>query len=355
VKPRVPLLICGVVLVAGAIGAVGYRDLAPDQPSFQIPSPSQAGQTGSADGALIVTVAPNVQQASGIEVAPLAAAEVPAGQVAYATVVDLKPYFDLHNRYIAAVADRDAAKVKADVSAAQYQRQQVLYKQYHGVSEKNLQDAQVAMENDHAKLKSSDAAVDNLVITTREQFGDTLAAAMTGKDPDVFSRLAEGHASVVMVSFPPGQAARTPTDIEVDGPRGQAIAASKISVAPQIDPSVQGDAYLYLASQALPVDMRTVARASAGQDSAADKGIMIPDAAVVWYGGRQWVFVRIAPDQFSRRPIGAAIPVAGGLVADGGFKAGEKLVVQGAQLLLSQELQPKDITTTCKDPPECDD
>jgi len=38
-----------------------------------------------------------------------------------------------------------------------------------------------------------------------------------------------------------------------------------------------------------------------------------------------------------------------------GFRAGDDVVIRGAQLLLSEELRPQGITTQCKDPPECDD
>jgi hypothetical protein len=38
-----------------------------------------------------------------------------------------------------------------------------------------------------------------------------------------------------------------------------------------------------------------------------------------------------------------------------GLHAGDQVVIDGAQLLLSEELRPQGIATACKDPPECDD
>lgn len=343
------LLVVAIVLIA--VGWYGYRLLADgDGGSSQALAAAQAAPAKSDTG---VVVDARAQQASGIEVARLAKFTGAVQQVAYATVVDLKPLFDLHNSYATAQANRDAAKVQAETSATQYRRQLSLYKDSHAASQKAMQDAQVAMKNDEAKLRATDVALGDLAANAREQFGDALASAVTEKSSGLFARLAWRKASVLLVSFPPERTSPAPADITVDGPQHQAIIASNISVAPQADPSVQGDSYLYLASESLPLGTRTIARASSGGEQG--QGLFVPDGAVVWYGGQQWVYAKSGADRFVRRPVGPAVSVSNGLIVNKGFRAGDLVVVQGAQLLLSQELKPKDIATQCKDPPECDD
>jgi hypothetical protein len=95
------------------------------------------------------------------------------------------------------------------------------------------------------------------------------------------------------------------------------------------------------------------ARLPASDNSPA--GLLIPANAVVWYGGQPWAYVRTAPDRFTRRILPSASEVDHGFIVPGGFRADDEVVVRGAQLLLSEELQPRDIATQCKDPPECDD
>jgi membrane fusion protein, multidrug efflux system len=341
-------------IVLAAAGSYGYHALisgdgAPPKILVNVQPAAAKGDTGE----LAVIVKTNAQRASGIEVAPLATSPVSGRQVAYVTVLDLKSLFDLHNSYATARADRDAAKVQADTSAAQYDRQRTLYQDSRATSQKSMQDAQAAMNNDEAKLKVTEVALNDLAASAREQFGDALASAVTDKNSDLFAKLAQRQASVLLVSFPPDAAAPVPAEITVDGPQQQAIAASKLSVAPQADPSVQGNSYLYLASASLPLGTRTIAHAPSGSGHA--QGLFIPNSAVVWYGGQQWVYVKTGTARFVRRPVDSAASVASGLIVTNGFKAGDTIVVQGAQLLLSQELKPKDITTECKDPPECDD
>ena len=125
------------------------------------------------------------------------------------------------------------------------------------------------------------------------------------------------------------------------------------AAAAQIDPAVQGASYFYLAEHAFPVGTRTLAHmALEGRNTA---GLLIPDSAIVWYGGQRWVYIRTAADRFTRRLVPAAFATDQGVIATSGFRAGDDVVMRGVQLLLSEEQRPQGIATQCKDPPECDD
>jgi hypothetical protein len=68
------------------------------------------------------------------------------------------------------------------------------------------------------------------------------------------------------------------------------------------------------------------------------KGLIVPTSAVVWSEGKAWVYQQTAADRFTRRAVPTDIPVERGFFVTGGFSPGDKLVVQGAQALLSEEL-----------------
>jgi hypothetical protein len=63
---------------------------------------------------------------------------------------------------------------------------------------------------------------------------------------------------------------------------------------------------------------------------------------VVWWAGRAWVYRRLGQDSFSRHEIPTDMPAEkeAGFVAPANlFKADEKIVTTGAQLLLSEEFR----------------
>jgi hypothetical protein len=342
-----------VVLAAGA-GWYLYRTFAanPSAPG----APAQAAAQPSVqtvNGETVVVVADDVQRASHIDVAPLTAVVIQPENTAYATVVDLQPLFDLRNRLAAARADYDTLRAQAGNSHAQYERSRVLFEDDRNVSQKSLQDARAVMQADQAKLQSAEAAQSGLDATMRQQFGDALASAARAPASDLFERLLTGRTVVLRVTLPADYNGTAPARITVDAPDGQPVAAQKLSASPQGDPAVQGNPYFYAAGRALPVGTHTAAHVPASNRS--ESALVIPERAVVWYGGQPWVYVRTAPNRFTRRYVPASSPDDQGFVVTDGFHAGDDVVMHGAQLLLSQELRPQGITTACKDPPECDD
>lgn len=209
------------------------------------------------------------------------------------------------------------------------------------------------MQAAQAKLQSADAAQSALTATLRQQFGDALTRAAMAPQSGLFQRLLGGRAVVLRVTLPADDREDAPARITVDAPDDQRVSAQKLSASPQGDPAVQGSPWFYAAGRALPVGTRTTAHVPSSNQSTS--ALVIPERAVVWYGGQPWAYVRTAPDRFTRRYVPAANENDQGFVATSGFHAGDAVVTQGAQLLLSEELKPQGIATACKDPPECDD
>ncbi|UMY33426.1 metal transporter [Burkholderia contaminans] len=344
--------VISVVLVVFA-GWYIYRTLGSGASPPVAATPAAQSTVQTVNGETVVVVPPDEQRAGRIEVTPLAAAAVRSGRTAYATVIDLQPLFDLRNRLATAIADRDAARELAATSQAQYERSRTLFADDRNVSQKALQDAQAAAQTARAKLQSADTAQGSLAATLRQQFGEVLTNAAMAPRSGLFQRLLAGQAVVVRVTLPPDDADTASERIAIDGPDGQPVTAQKLSASPQGDPAVQGNPWLYAAARALPVGTRTSAHVP-GANLAAS-ALAIPDRAVVWYGGQPWVYVRTAPDRFTRRAVPAESAGDQGFDVTTGFHAGDAVVTQGAQLLLSEEQKPQGIATACKDPPECDD
>jgi len=346
-------LALAVALMIGA-GVSAYRVLDASSSARTVaPATAAPPSVQTVNGETVVVVSPDAQRASRIEVSPLAVSTVEHTRAAYATVVDLQPLFDLRNRLASARADAESLATQAGNARAQYARSQTLFDDDRNISRKSLQDAQAAMQGDDARARSAHAIQEGLDAMLRQQFGDALANAATASTSALFERLLTGRAAVVRITLPTGEAGEAPQGAAIDGPDGQRIAVQRLSVSPSADPAVQGSAWLYVSARALPVGMRTTAHLPAAQTPAAS--IVIPARAVLWYGGQTWVYVKTAGDRFTRRFVSASNGDGQDLAVTEGFHAGDEVVTQGAQLLLSEELKPQGIATVCKDPPECDD
>jgi membrane fusion protein, multidrug efflux system len=66
-------------------------------------------------------------------------------------------------------------------------------------------------------------------------------------------------------------------------------------------------------------------------------GVFVPRSAVVRFQGRAWVYLQTEEESFVRRELAQAEPTDSGWFTSVGLAAGEHVVVEGAQVLLSEE------------------
>ena len=64
-----------------------------------------------------------------------------------------------------------------------------------------------------------------------------------------------------------------------------------------------------------------------------------PRAAVVRSEGRAWVYVQLGEPRFRRQVVNLDAPTPGGWFAASGVGPGDRVVVDGAQTLLSEEFK----------------
>ena len=304
------------------------------------------------NGESVVVLSTDVQRAARIEIAPLEGAEEIATVDAFASVIDLQPLFDLRARLSMARDTLDGARATAETSRVQYERTKALLAQ-NALAQKDLQLAEATMQADQAKLDFEIASRDGLAESASLQFGPLIADALKTASSDLLQKLLTGKNTLFVVSLPGDQISSAPEHIRIDVPGTTSSAASLLSSSPRADPAVPGQPYFYIAEGSVPVGAH--ARARVAVSDRAVSGVLVPDDAIIWYGGLRWVYVRTAPERFTRRLVANAQASADrGILSTGSLKPGDMVVVLGGQLLLSQELKPRDITQQCPDPPACD-
>ncbi|MBV1702982.1 MAG: hypothetical protein KGQ46_14330 [Hyphomicrobiales bacterium] len=312
---------------------------------------TQAAQTS------LVTLDPQAQMASGITLTTLVLKPIQPSIHAYARVMDLGPLISLRQTYLTARADKAGAQAQADAADAEYTRDSTLFATSKNVSQKVLGDTLAIKLADQAKVAAAEAVQSAVEANLVQQFGSVLTTAVLAPDSQLREALFKGDKTLVQVSLPIDFTGNAPARITLHGADGTDVEALALSPASQIDPIVQGQTWLYIADKALPSGLHIGAQVpldttNIGEE--ASMGLTIAPSAIVWYGGVRWAYVQTAADQFERKLLPPWIAGDTGMVAVGTFQAGDHLVTRGAQILLSQELLPKAIATSCKDPPECD-
>lgn len=288
-------------------------------------------------GASVVLSSQQVKS-SGIATVPLRITTYRAQMDGIATVVDPQALTALAAQLATARAAVEAAKEEVLSTAAQAKRLQTLYHNGKLISESDEQAAIAAAAAAKAQEVSAIATNESARANATAAWGSALAMRAE-QGPDAFTDYAEGHRALLAIALPIGTAATPAKDVQILLSTGQTLAASLIGPSPRADTVIQGPTYYYSTpGESLRSSQRFAAAVPVGTANAA--GVVIPDAAVLWYAGEPWVYLETAAGQFKRRLISTDARDAKGWFQARGFKIDERVVVHGGELLLSQELKP---------------
>lgn len=267
---------------------------------------------------------------------------------ALATVLDLQPLLDLSLAVRGAGARAAAADARLGMSRAAYERAQSLFDGQQNVSAAQLQAARAAFEADRAALAEARSQLDGARAAARLHWGSALADALWASDKkgaaltDDLLAHRQVLLQVTLLSDIGAEAAPELGRVAFEGREGPAV--HRVGPAAYADPRFgAGRSYLY---RALP-DAALLPGASVAvqlQTGRRIEAARVPASAVVWWQGQAWIYLRSRAGDFERRPI-AADQGRGDATLLADLPAGSEVVVQGAQVLLSEELRAENSST----------
>ena len=291
------------------------------------------------DGVVTLTLDATAQQNSGIQTESLTAAQVSSSSMsAYGTILDAAPLTALNNQIVEAKAQLQIAQAKLAVTHAAYERAKALYKDRQNISAAQLQGAEGAFQVDQASSAAAQSRLATVMATAQQSWGPVLGQALATQAP-LIEELIKRHAYLVKVTLSPTVAvAHAPATARAKVPNGTDVSLRFVSLATSTDPELQGMSYVYKAPAVdgvLP-GLNVVASLPTG---GATNGVVVPEAAVVWLQGKAWVYLRTSSDTFVRRQIEPDHPGPHGGYVVTGLPSGVRVVVVGAQMLLSEEFR----------------
>src|SRR5258708_2299748 len=293
-------------------------------------------QISTENGQTVLTLDSPTQNRLGLEVATLAATVTRAQATFPAVVLSVQDLTASRNTYIAAQTQVQKAHVEADVARKEYARLKTLFEANQNISEKSLQSAEGTLEANEADLHAGEQQKALQESVARQEWGGVVAEWVM-KGSSELQRILDQNEVLVQMTMLSGTTYAAPKAISVEIPGGTRTEANLVSAFPRVDPRIQGRSFLYRAHArpGLSPGVNLLAHLSVGS---AMKGLIVPLPAVVWSEGKAWVYQQTAADRFTRRALRTDLPVEGGFFIAEGFSPGDKLVLQGAQALLSQEL-----------------
>ncbi len=169
------------------------------------------------------------------------------------------------------------------------------------------------------------------------QWGGELVAR-TAPGSALAAALASGETA--LVTFALGAAGEPPAGVAVgiDGVREQARAARVVAPAPAVlAGSNRASWHAVVAAPALRHGMHVDVWAETAHEPL--EGVLLPDGAVVWHGGRRWYFVQREAALFERVALPAQPPGLAAAFLPASAAGDARVVTRGAQTLLAEEFR----------------
>lgn len=261
----------------------------------------------------------------GLQVVPLAGMELPDVVRGFGRL--LEP-----GALAAPVDEREAARAAFEAADREYRRVQTLQRGNSNASQRDLEVARAAFERDRAAFRAAEARLVSVWGREAEERRD-----LSGLVQSLVAR----EAAVARIDLPLGTVlSGRPTGGRVAAlvdAGGGPVEATLLGAAPDTDPTLQGRGFLLLIERP-PWPPGTALTGWLAVPGPPQAGVDVPSTALLRHAGRSFLYVQTADDTFARRAVQLERPTGDGWFVAGGLAAGERVVVTGAQQLLSAEL-----------------
>jgi hypothetical protein len=241
--------------------------------------------------------------------------------------------------FTAAAADCESARAATFASQSEFERTQKLAAQGNA-SPRVLAASQTAASKDALALKSAQARF-------AADWGVHLAACTNL--PAFAETLQAGESSLIKLTLPVGTFPNPPPSaatIFFFGSETNSVPAVLVDDLP-VDSATQAKTLLFSASQKLAANVSVTADLQVAGEPVS--GVVVPASAILRHEGKGWVYVQAGTDQFMRVEIPFDRQTANGWFVSENLSGTNRIVVAGAQTVLSAELSGGGFNTGTRD------
>ncbi len=293
-------------------------------------------------GITSITISADTQKQSEIKTTPLKSSKHQSSVSSYGSVLAIDTLIDLRTRYLAAKSEIEVLRAALTYNKGEFNRLQALNQDDKNVSDKAVATARSNIKADEAKIAAAESSAKNIADSIRQLWGEKLAQHATSPEKsELLQNLISNQEVLIEITLPFDAA--EPSDkgsimIAPTAAPSKPIHAMYISRAPASSATIQGKTYFYHAkTRELRAGMQI--NAITTTSSQINDGVIIPNAAIIWYAGKSWVYRKTAEDKFSRVPVTTDIELEDGWFYQGNLRPNDEVVTSGAQLLLSEEFK----------------
>ena len=298
------------------------------------------------DGLTYVRLPLAVVKNSGITTQPLIISSEISDVFSYGEVVNLTDLFTKKNN----LANQFRKKIKLE---NKLEGELDILKKLISLNKdnKNISDNVILEKEGDIDILQNDLAIinndiSNIIINTEHKWGEFFGKHIALEKNTIAKKLFDNKYRLINITIPSAKlATEMPKTINVFLPHDSKniYKANFISDAPSSNISLQGKSFFYVVeNNDIKLGSKIKADITKINNQVKRKKLFIPSESVVWSSGKPWVFIKKDGDAniFLRKPLINPLETENGwIILEDNLKNNELVVVDGAQLLLSEEFK----------------
>ena len=272
-----------------------------------------------------------MQKASDIKVERLSAAEASIEAVAWGVVLPSSSLTEARMKLDQAQQDIVQAGLLVDRAQQEFDRLSLLWREGANIAKKAVDQAQHDLDEAQQKRRAARSARDSLRDVIRAEWGNDLVLALEDAKGGTLSSVFTGESRLLLIA----EGRFNEATVALAEQPEIKMSARRLGVAPQAESGTGKATWFWLApAKQLRTGQRVRLIPIGLKHSSKPR---IPESAVVWQAGQSWLFVQIDEEDFQRKAVQLGDPVVGGWQLESALASDSLVVIQGAQLLLSEE------------------
>jgi hypothetical protein len=265
----------------------------------------------------------------------------------------------LNNQLTTAESELKASTASVSAARSTYERTKILNADNKNVSDQALQDATARLQAEEARFQAATQTVRQirgsvqaadpagsrqLIVERGGEVVELIARPGEAVEPgSPILRVAKLNQLLARIDIPVGQHLPPPVTTARIVPVGfepEPIPAQRIAVAIAAGTPAQGESFLFRLTESR-FGLRPGVSVTAYLDlpGPSQSAVVIPQSAVVRFQGSGFAYVQTAVDEFVRKQVSLERPTRAGYFTTGNFQPGDRVVIAGAQTLLSEEFK----------------
>ena len=285
--------------------------------------PADAPEKAEVQNKAGVTIDAATQERIGLKVETPAATQWQPEAKSYGRVIDPATL-------TAAVSDLESARAAAEVSGKEFERQKTLAAQ-NNASARTLETAKASSTHDGLAFESALAKF-------KLDWGSALAEGANRQT--TLSKIINGTAALVRVDLPAGETLPSPpasARIVALTDETKFVTAAFVGATDGVNPQTQSQSFFFLV-KGQPLTPGAAVTGYLRISGDAVGGVVVPASAILRHEGKGWVYVQTETNQFVRVEVPLDRLVDRGWFVKDNLSATNRIVVSGAQTVLSAEL-----------------